>query len=93
MDTNEVIALLIIGIVAGTAASSVTNSRRNKRTISDWIRNTVIGIVGAIIGTLLFNILDINLPGFLSAAITPADLLIAFVGAIIVIFGARFLQR
>ncbi|PJF43496.1 MAG: GlsB/YeaQ/YmgE family stress response membrane protein [Phototrophicales bacterium] len=92
MDTSELVALLIIGLVSGTAAASVT-SGRGKRSMNDWIRNTVIGIIGAIIGKLIFDILDIGLPSFLNAAVTPADLLIAFIGALIVIFLARFIQR
>lgn len=89
---SDLVALIIIGIISGTAAGSVM-SGRSKRNFSDLLRDTAIGIIGAIVGTFLFSALSIDLPEFLNASVSLAELLIAFIGAILVIFVARLIRR
>jgi uncharacterized membrane protein YeaQ/YmgE (transglycosylase-associated protein family) len=92
METGEIIALLIVGALAGTAAATLLGERRN-RTTTDLIRNTVIGVLGALIGGFLFNALDIKMPDVLKADITLANILVAFVGALILLVVARLVNR
>jgi uncharacterized membrane protein YeaQ/YmgE (transglycosylase-associated protein family) len=92
METGEIIALLIVGALAGTAAATLLGERRN-RTTTDLIRNTVIGVLGALIGGFLFNALDITMPDVLKADITLANILVAFVGALILLVVARLVNR
>lgn len=83
MDTPELVALLIIGALAGSAAASVMGLRKSKK--GNWIYNTVIGILGAIVGSFLFDALNWNIPDILNYDISTAKILTAFIGAIIVI--------
>ena len=83
MEAGQIIALIIIGALAGTGAMSVTG-RRNKKS-GGWLTNTVIGILGAVIGGYIFDALHINLPEILEASVSLANLLVAFIGALIVI--------
>lgn len=85
---GDLIALLIIGFIAGTAAAGLVGSRSSTRL---WLRNGFIGVLGAFLGTLIFDALDItdDIPEFLTGTITVADILIAIVGAIILIVVAR----
>lgn len=92
METRDIIALIIVGLVAGTAAAAIMNRSRSKTT-RDWLRNMVIGVAGAFVGAILFDLLDISLPDILSGEITPADVLVAFIGAVLVIFAARLIER
>jgi uncharacterized membrane protein YeaQ/YmgE (transglycosylase-associated protein family) len=92
MEARDILALLIVGAVAGTAAAAVLRGRGAGGT-SDWLRNTVIGVLGALVGGFLFDALNLNLPDILTGALTPADVLVAFVGALIVIAAVRFIQR
>ncbi|HVO71018.1 MAG TPA: GlsB/YeaQ/YmgE family stress response membrane protein, partial [Aggregatilineaceae bacterium] len=83
------VALLIVGLVAGTAAAIVFERGVSAR--SKWLRNLVIGIVGAFLGKLIFDALNLSdkIPSVLTGTITTADILIAFVGASILILIAR----
>ena len=92
METGEIIALLIVGALAGTAAATLLGERRDKST-RNLVRNTVIGVLGALIGGFLFDALDIDLPAVLDAEITLAKILVAFVGALVVLVVARLVNR
>jgi uncharacterized membrane protein YeaQ/YmgE (transglycosylase-associated protein family) len=81
MALGEILALILVGALAGTAAATLTGQRK-----SGWLRNTLIGILGALLGGFIFDALDIGLSGAFSAAITLADLIVAVIGALIVIF-------
>jgi len=94
METSEIIARIIVGALAGAAAASVMGMRgRSKSSMTVWLRNTIIGIIGGLVGGFLLGVLDVDLPEFLDAAITLADLLIAFIGAIIVIFLVGLIRK
>jgi uncharacterized membrane protein YeaQ/YmgE (transglycosylase-associated protein family) len=83
------VALLIVGLVAGTSAAIVFERGVSAR--SRWLRNLVIGIIGAFLGKLIFDALDLTekIPNILTGTLTAADILIAFVGAAILIVIAR----
>jgi uncharacterized membrane protein YeaQ/YmgE (transglycosylase-associated protein family) len=87
---DDILSLIIVGALAGTAAASVMGLRGKRGGgFTYWIRNTIIGIIGALVGAFLLDVLNIGeneTTGILSASISLADLLVAFVGAIIVIF-------
>jgi uncharacterized membrane protein YeaQ/YmgE (transglycosylase-associated protein family) len=91
MEAKEVISLIIIGALAGAAASSITGMRTKQQ--SGWIMTTVIGILGALVGSILFDALKWTPPDILTDQITPAEILTAFVGAVIVIIVASFIQK
>ncbi len=84
----DLVALLLIGFVAGTAAASITGSRHATRM---WLRNGIIGILGAFLGTVIFDLLNLtdNIPDVLTGTISVADILIAIVGAVVLMVIAR----
>lgn len=91
MDLGTILTYIILGAIAGTAAAAVVE--RSSRRKGQAVRNTIIGILGAILGNFLFSIFNINLPSILSEAqLSLADVLVAFVGAVIVIFIVRTLR-
>ena len=95
MEASEILALIIVGLLAGSAAASLMGARwvRSKSTKSGrWVYFAVVGVLGALVGQLLFSALDIELPDLLSATITVADIVVAFVGAVLVLVVVRFLQ-
>lgn len=87
IDAN-LIALLIIGFIAGTAAAGLVGRRSSTRL---WVRNGIIGVLGAFLGTLIFDLLDItdDIPDVFMGTITVADILMAIVGAVVLIVVAR----
>jgi len=93
MEMNEIIALLIVGALAGSAASSLFRLGKSKSTVNTWLRNILVGVVGAIVGGFIFNQLDIELSGLLETSITLADLLVAFVGALVVLLVANLIAK
>ena len=95
MEASEILALLVVGVLAGSAAASVMGTRWARRkgsTGGRWLYFAVIGVLGALVGQLLFSALDIELPELLAATITVADIVVAFIGAILVLVVVRVLQ-
>lgn len=92
MDTGAIIALIIVGALAGTAVAAVFGGK--KGSTASLLRNTIIGILGALVGGFLFDTLNVNPEsGILSEGITLGDFLAAFIGAIIVVFIVDFIGK
>jgi uncharacterized membrane protein YeaQ/YmgE (transglycosylase-associated protein family) len=85
---GEVVVWILIGFVAGTLATWLIRGKRR----GGAIYNLVLGLVGAIIGGFLFNLLNINL-GLPSFTFSLDDLVAAFVGSLVVIFLVSLLRR
>ncbi len=73
----------IVGLVAGWLASLFLGG-------GGIVRYIVIGMIGSIVGGYLFSLLGINIP---IANAWVRDILVAAVGAAIVIIVARFVAR
>ena len=89
IDLITLIIFLIVAFLAGTAAAVVAERRERRNVL--W--NTILGGVGAFIGQLLFSVIKINWPEFLERGIRLVDLVVAFVGALIIIMVVRIIQR
>lgn len=76
---DEVIVWLIVGALAGSVVGMLV--KRQKAGFGR-LGNLGVGLVGALIGGLLFNLLKIDL-GLGQIAITFEDLLSAFVGSLV----------
>jgi uncharacterized membrane protein YeaQ/YmgE (transglycosylase-associated protein family) len=87
-----VITWLIIGLIAGFLANVILRG-----TGRSMMSNIIIGLLGAIIGGFLFTVLGVQVPESLSGGLTLRyiDILVAFIGAIIVIalFGGLWRRR
>lgn len=79
---EQIVTWLLIGLLAGYLASVFVRGR--KMSIGGSI---VIGLVGALIGGLLFTLLQIQVPAALAGGITIRyiDILVSFIGAVIVL--------
>ncbi|UJQ94990.1 GlsB/YeaQ/YmgE family stress response membrane protein [Mariluticola halotolerans] len=73
----------IVGLVAGWLASLFLGG-------GGIVRYIVVGMIGSIVGGYLFSLLGINIP---IANAWVRDILVAAVGAAIVIIVARFVAR
>ncbi len=91
-DVKRVITWIIIGIVAGSLASLLVRGRG-----MHWGVALVVGLLGAIIGGFLFNLLKIGVSPALEDGITLKyiDILVAFIGAVIllILVGGLFFRR
>jgi uncharacterized membrane protein YeaQ/YmgE (transglycosylase-associated protein family) len=80
-EPGSILAFIIIALIGGTAAvAAVERARFKQRRLA---RNLVVGIIGAFIGAFLFGLLSIDLPDILEWPITVADILVAFIGGVI----------
>lgn len=70
----ELLYFLIIGLIAGWIAGTVTRGRGY-----GLIGNIVVGIVGAVIGGYLFTLLGVTTYGY------PGSLVMAVVGALVLL--------
>ena len=87
---TTIVVWLIIGALAGTAAGSVL-SRGNGG--YGFIRNTLIGLVGAVIGGFIFDVLQIQIGTLASSSINLQQLLAAFLGAVLFVALLRVIRR
>jgi len=92
ISIGQLIVWCLLGIAAGAVVSFITRRRRT------LVRNMLLGLVGAIVGGLLFGLLNIQIaPGLFTlsiggATVTFSDFVAAIVGALLVV-GILYLMR
>ena len=86
---GKIIVWLIIGALAGTLAGRLMTF--TKRGFGLWA-NVGIGMVGAVVGGLIFRLLHIDL-GLGEIKITFEDLISAFVGSLLCIIAWRLIRK
>ena len=86
---GQLLAWVIVGAIAGALATALTKRSRKLRILD--VGNIAIGMVGAIVGGLLFELLDINIGADLVFSFT--DVLSAFIGSLIVVVALWFYHR
>jgi uncharacterized membrane protein YeaQ/YmgE (transglycosylase-associated protein family) len=89
ISIGEIIVWLIIGALAGTLAGRLITF--TKRGFGFWV-NTGIGMLGALVGGLLFRLFHIDL-GLGEIKITFEDLISAFAGSLLCIIVWRLIRR
>lgn len=82
ITSSQVIVWLIVGALAGSVTGMIV--KREKRGFGHFI-NLGIGLVGALIGGLLFKVLRVDL-GLDRLAIRVEDLIAAIIGSLIFLF-------
>ncbi|NWG17228.1 MAG: GlsB/YeaQ/YmgE family stress response membrane protein [Chloroflexi bacterium] len=80
MEIGQLIVWLITGALAGYLAGLLVR-RRGFGTIG----NIVVGLLGALLGGVLFQLLNIHISGLPTFTFSLADLIVAFVGAVVLI--------
>lgn len=87
---EQVVTWLIIGLIAGFLASVLVRGRR-----LSTLSSIIIGLVGAVVGGLIFSLLGIQVSPALAGGITLRyiDIIIAFIGAVIVLVLASAFWR
>jgi uncharacterized membrane protein YeaQ/YmgE (transglycosylase-associated protein family) len=88
IDAGQLIVWLIIGTLAGYFAGQVVRGRGY-----GVLGNMLIGLIGAVIGGLLFELLDIEISGLPTFTFSLTDLIVAFIGALILILATRMIRR
>jgi uncharacterized membrane protein YeaQ/YmgE (transglycosylase-associated protein family) len=89
---EQVIAWVIVGLIAGLFAGFLIRGRR-----FGFISSVVVGLLGAVLGGFLFSALEIKVPSAFDGGVTLAwaDMLVAFIGAVIIllVFGGFYRSR
>lgn len=85
----ELVVWIIIGALAGSLVGLVV--KRNKKGFG-WLINVGIGMVGALIGGFLFDVLRIDF-GLANITISLQDIVAAFVGSLIFLAILFFVRR
>jgi uncharacterized membrane protein YeaQ/YmgE (transglycosylase-associated protein family) len=88
LEVGQIIVWIIIGSIAGFLAGLVFRGRGYGA-----VGNLVIGLLGAIIGGFLLDLLNVQLGGRLTLVFTATDLLGAFLGALLLLFLLRVFSR
>lgn len=86
---SQIIVWIIVGLVGGTLAGLVATWSRHGYGIA---RNLAVGLVGAVIGGLLFRLLGLW-PGLDQISISLRDVVSAFLGSLIVLGAVWAWQR
>jgi uncharacterized membrane protein YeaQ/YmgE (transglycosylase-associated protein family) len=89
---EQVIAWVIVGLIAGLFAGFLIRGRR-----FGFVSSVVVGLLGALLGGFLFSVLEIKVPSAFDGGVTLAwaDMLVAFLGAVIILifFGGFYRSR
>ena len=80
-----IVTWIILGALAGWIASLITGM---DNVVNGWV-NVAVGIIGAVIGGLILQLLGYQAPGGLNLG----SLLTAILGAVILLGAARMFQR
>ena len=83
MTLNTVLIWILVGLISGWLASRITGSYLGV------IGEIIVGIVGAFVGGLLFKELHLTVP----LAGLPGTILVAFVGALVLLLVLRIVRR
>lgn len=88
IDAGQLIVWLITGALAGYLAGLVFRGRG-----FGTLGNIVVGLIGALVGGFIFQLLNIQITGLPTFTFSLADLVVAFIGAVVLIFLLRLLLR
>lgn len=89
ISLSQIVVWLIVGALGGTLAGALVRWQREG---FGWWTNLGIGLVGAVVGGLLFRLFGI-LPSFESISISLRDVVSAFTGSILFLIGLWLWQR
>lgn len=89
ISLSQIIVWLIIGAAGGTLAGALV---RWQRSGFGWWTNLGIGLVGALVGGLLFRLFGI-LPGLESISISLRDVVSAVIGSMLFLGGLWLWHR
>ena len=82
MNTQDLLLFLVIGLIAGWLASRMMRSGP-----FGLVGDLIVGVIGAFIGGWLFGLFGISAGGFLGS------LVIALVGALVLLYVLRLIKR
>lgn len=88
-DLASIVTWLIVGLLAGSVTGVLVT---RKKPGFGLFRNLVIGLMGALIGGVLFRIFHIDL-GLGSVAISLEDLVAAFVGSLVFLLALWLIRK
>lgn len=86
---GQIIVWVVVGLLVGSLVGRLATKRKKGFGLAG---NLALGVAGAIIGGILFDLLEIDF-ALGEIAITFEDLIAAFVGALLVLFALRLLRR
>lgn len=87
-NLGQIIVWLITGALAGFMAAQVFRKRG-----FGIGGNILLGLVGAFLGGVIFNLLNIRISGLPELRFSFADLLVAFIGALVLLVVLELLLR
>ena len=87
---EQLITWIIVGLIAGSLAGVLIRGRR-----FGFISSVVVGLLGAFLGGLLFSVLGIQIPVSGGITLGWADMIVSFIGAVIILllFGGFYRYR
>lgn len=88
IDFGQLVVWLITGALAGYIAGQLFRRRG-----FGPFGNIIVGLVGALIGGLIFNLLNIEITGLPAFEFSMADLVTAVIGAVLLLFIAQLARR
>ena len=89
ISLSQIVVWLIVGALGGTLAGALVRWQREG---FGWWTNLGIGLVGAVVGGLLFRLFGV-LPSFESISISLRDVVSAFTCSILFLIGLWLWQR
>ncbi len=89
ISIDQLIGWVIVGALVGTVVGRLVHHRKRGY---GFLNNLLLGMAGAIVGGILFDVFDISL-GLTNIAITTEDLVAAFFGSFVVLGVVWLIRR
>ncbi len=88
LSTGQIIVWIIIGGLAGAVAGMIVRGRKRGFGV---IGNIIIGLIGALIGGIIFDYFNVSIAG--DIVFSANDLIAAIVGSLILLFVLALARR
>ncbi len=89
---NITIGQLVVWLIVGSLAGFLAGIIWRRRSFGP-VGNLIIGLAGALVGGFVFELLDIRITGLPKFEFDLADLVVAFIGALLLLFLLRLVRR
>ena len=86
---SNIITWLIVGALVGDLVGRVV---KRKKEGFGWFKNTLIGLVGALIGGVIWKVLKLDL-NLSNVSVSLEDVVAASIGAVLFLIGVRIFKK
>ncbi len=90
IDLSDIISWVIVGVLVGPLVGWIATGKKEGY---GWYKNTGLGLVGALVGGLVWKLLDIHVDALANIAVSAEDLVAAAAGAVVLLIVLKLVKK